>query len=45
MVESDLIHKLESKESENLDLRAYNEKLEDKVNVKSEAIEKAHKVI
>ncbi|MFM7854381.1 MAG: hypothetical protein ACKO96_21280 [Flammeovirgaceae bacterium] len=45
VLESDLIHKAEVKESELVELRSYVQELEDKVNFKGDAIEKAQKVI
>lgn len=45
LVECDLLHKLQSKDAELNDFRSLIADLEEKVSIKSEAIEKAHKVI
>ena len=45
LLESDLIHKADVKESELVEMRGYVQELEEKVMMKGDAIEKAQKVI
>lgn len=45
LIEGDLIHKLETNQAEIGELKAYAGDLKEKLELKTDAIEKAHKVI